>query len=189
MIDVGGYLPVLGVTRPAAPTAEELWALNRAQVERVAYETLDHQLGRPTGIGAAESVARILRGRGGYCFHLNGAFTAMVFAPEPVELSSFAAEHHWLSTSPESGFVRVVQAQLRDAKGVEMLRGCVLRRIDAEGTYERTLDSANDWYAVPADVFHLSLTDVDAPARAALWHRVHTAHQEGEAAGRPATTL
>lgn len=194
MIDVHGYLAVLGVARPAAPTAEALWALHRAQVERVAYETLDNQLGRRTGIGAAESVARILRGRGGYCFHLNGAFgalltalgydvtlhragvqgevedpegpggdhlaltvgldgerwlvdtglaggmyeplplregtytqgpftyamapsvvvpggwrfahdprgafTAMVFAPEPVELSSFAAEHHRLSTSP-----------------------------------------------------------------------------------------
>jgi N-hydroxyarylamine O-acetyltransferase len=113
----------------------------------------------------------------------------MVFAPEPVELSTFAAEHHRLSTSPESGFVRVLQAQLRDAKGVDMLRGCVLRRIDAEGTYERTIDSADDWYDVLADVFHLNLTDVDAPARAALWQRVHTAHQEWEAAGQRATTL
>lgn len=282
MIDVDGYLAVLGVPRPTAPTAEALWALHRAQVERVPYETLDNQLGRPTGIGAAESVARILRGRGGYCFHLNGAFgalltalgydvtlhragvqgevedpegpggdhlaltvgldgerwlvdtglaggmyeplplregthtqgpftyamapsvvvpggwrfshdprgafTAMVFAPEPVELSSFAAKHHQLSTSPESGFVRVFQAQLRDAKGVDMLRGCVLRRIDAEGTYERTIDSADDWYDVLADVFHLNLPDVDAPARAALWHHVHTAHQEWEAAGQRATT-
>ncbi|WP_255306552.1 hypothetical protein [Streptomyces sp. Wb2n-11] len=87
----------------------------------------------------------------------------MVFAPDPVELSSFAAEHERLSTSPESGFVRVLQAQLRDAKGVDMLRGCVLRRIDAEGTYERTIDSADNWYGVLADVFHLNLTDVAAP--------------------------
>jgi N-hydroxyarylamine O-acetyltransferase len=117
-----------------------------------------------------------------------GAFTAMVFAPEPVELSSFDAEHQRLSTSAESGFVRVLQVQLRDAKGVDMLRGCVLRRIDAEGTYERTIDSADDWYDVLADVFHLNLTDVDAPARAALWHRVHTAHQEWDAEGQRATT-
>lgn len=80
MIDVDGYLAVLGVARPAAPTAEALRALHRAQVERVPYETLDNQLGRPTGIGAAESVARILRGRGGYCFHLNGAFAALLTA-------------------------------------------------------------------------------------------------------------
>ncbi|WP_037879478.1 arylamine N-acetyltransferase family protein [Streptomyces sp. NRRL F-5727] len=284
MIDVDRYLAVLGVDRPAAPTAEALWALHRAHVERVPYETLDNQLERPTGIGAEESVARILRGRGGYCFHLNGAFAAllaalgydvelhragvqddevedpagpggdhlaltvrldgerwlvdtglaggmyeplplregtytqgpftyamtpsavvpggwrfvhdprgafaaMVFAPEPVELSSFAAEHHRLSSSPESGFVRVLQVQLRDAKGVDMLRGCVLRRIDAEGTHERIIDAAAEWYAVLTDVFHLDLGDVDASARARLWHRVRAEHREWEASRQRATTL
>ncbi|MFD9568215.1 arylamine N-acetyltransferase [Streptomyces sp. NPDC059982] len=278
MIDVDGYLAVLGMDRPPAPTAGALRALHRAQVERVAYENLDIHLGRPTGIGAAESAARIVRGRGGYCFHLNGAFgalltalgydvtlhragvqaaprdpagasgdhlaltvsldggrwlvdtglgdalheplplregtytqgpftyalapsaavpggwrfthdprgsfTAMHFAPDPVELSSFAAEHERLSTSPESGFVRVLTAQLRDAKGVDVLRGCVLRRTGAGGTDERTIDSADDWYEVLTGVFRLDLTDVDAPARAALWQRVHSAHQEWAAARR-----
>jgi hypothetical protein len=70
-----------------------------------------------------------------------------------------------------------------------MLPGCVLRRIDAEGTYERTIDSADDRYDVLAHVFHLNLTDVAAPAGAALSHRVHTAHQEWEASGQRATTL
>ncbi|MET9950048.1 arylamine N-acetyltransferase [Streptomyces sp. NPDC006339] len=276
MIDVDGYLAVLGVARPAGPTAEALWALHRAQVERVSYENLDIHLGRPTGIGAEESVARILRGRGGYCFHLNGAFAelltalgydvtlhragvqggpedtagaggdhlaltvpidgerwlvdtglaggmheplplregtftqgpftyamapstvvpggwrfthdprgaflAMDFAPEPVELSSFAEEHVRLSTSPESGFVRVLTAQRRDATGVDVLRGCVLRRIDAEGTHERIVDAVDDWYDVLTGVFRLDLTEVDAPARAALWRRVRTAHEEREAA-------
>jgi arylamine N-acetyltransferase len=279
MIDVDGYLAVLGVARPAAPTLESLRALHRAQVERVAYENLDIHLGRPTGIGAAESVARVLRGRGGYCFHLNGAFatlltalghdvtlhragvqatpghpagasgdhlaltvrlggerwlvvtglgdalheplplregtyrqgpftytlapstatpggwrlthdprgsfTAMDFAPDPVELPSFTAEHLRLSTSPDSGFVRVLTVHRRDAKGVDALRGLVLRRIDAGGTDERTIDSADDWYDVLTGVFHLDLADVDAPARAALWNRVRTAHLEREASRRP----
>ncbi|MGW2371919.1 arylamine N-acetyltransferase family protein [Kitasatospora sp. NPDC001683] len=279
MIDVDGYLAALGVARPAAPTAEALWALHRAQVERVTYENLDIHLGRPTGIGAAESVARIVRGRGGYCFHLNGAlgalltalgydvtlhragvqstpedpagasgnhlaltvrldgerwlvdaglgdglyeplplregshtqgpftyalapstavpggwrfthdprgsFTGMDFAPEPVELSSFAAEHLRLSTSPESGFVRTLTAHRRDGKGVDVLRGCVLRRIEAGGTDERTVDSADDWYEVLTGVFRLDLTDVDASARAELWQRIRSAHREWETAGRP----
>ncbi|UXY24378.1 hypothetical protein N8I84_02780 [Streptomyces cynarae] len=38
---------------------------------------------------------------------------------------------------PESGFVRVLQAQLRDAMGLDVLRVSVLRRTGAEGTYER----------------------------------------------------
>ncbi|MER5547269.1 hypothetical protein ABT072_33615 [Streptomyces sp. NPDC002589] len=115
----------------------------------------------------------------------------MDFAPDPVELSSFATEHARLSTSPEPGYVPVLTAQLREAKGVDVLRGCVLRRIDAGGTGERTIDSAADWYDVLASVFRLNLTgvfrlnltDVDAPARAELWHRVHITHQEWEAAG------
>ncbi|GHF47201.1 arylamine N-acetyltransferase [Streptomyces mashuensis] len=278
MIDVDGYLAALGVDRPAAPTAEALRALHRAQVERIAYENLDIHLGRPPGIGAGESVARFVRGRGGYCFHLNGAlaalltalgydvtlhragvqrapedpagahgdhlaltvrldgerwlvdtglagalheplplregsysegpftyglapsvaepggwrfthdplgpFTAMDFAPDPVQLSSFAAKHVQLSTSPESPFVRVVTVGRRDAKGMDLLRGCVLRRTDAGGADERTIDTADDWYDVLAGVFRLDLSDVDASARAALWHRVRTAHQEWEAANQ-----
>ncbi|MEU5614650.1 hypothetical protein ACI2L4_23570 [Streptomyces sparsogenes] len=56
-------------------------------------------------------------------------------------------------------------------------------------TYERTIDSAGDWYDVLVDVFHLNLADVDAPARAALWHRVHAAHQEWAAAGEQTPAL
>lgn len=66
------------------------------------------------------------------------------------------------------------------------MRGCVLRRIDAEGTYERTVDSADDWYDVLADVFHLNPADVAAPERLALWQRVRAAHQEWGAAGERA---
>ncbi|GHG15967.1 arylamine N-acetyltransferase [Streptomyces filamentosus] len=275
VIDVDGHLTALGLLRPAEPNIGALRALHRAQVERVAYENLDIHLGRPTGIGAEESAARIARGRGGYCFHLNGAFaalltalgfdvtlhragvqgnpgspagatgnhlaltvridgerwlvdtglgdglyeplplregsyaqgpftyglapsdaepggwrllhdprgsfTAMDFAPEPVELSSFAGEHVRLSTSPESDFVRVLTAQRRDAKGVDVLRGRVLRRIDAGGTADRTLDAPEEWYEVLTGLFRLDLGDVDAAARAALWDRVGTAHRAWEA--------
>ncbi|MEV6103345.1 arylamine N-acetyltransferase [Streptomyces sp. NPDC051940] len=278
MIDVDGYLAVLGVARPSAPSAGALHALHRAQVERVAYECLDIHLGRPTGIGADESVARIVRGRGGYCFHLNGAFgallsalgfdvtrhragvqstadapagatgnhlaltvrlgderwlvdtglgdglheplplregshiqgpftyglthsvaapggwrlihdprgsfTAMDFAPDPVDLPSFTAEHARLSTSPDSGFVRVLTAQRRDAKGVDVLRGCVLRRIDEAGTAEQILQTADEWYAALTGLFGLDLGDVDAAERTRLWHKVRAAHEEWEAGGR-----
>ncbi|MFJ9517086.1 arylamine N-acetyltransferase [Kitasatospora sp. NPDC101801] len=77
---VDGYLRRLGVARPGRPTVEGLFALHRAQVERVPYETLEIQLGRPTTIEPVESVRRILAGRGGYCFHLNGAFAALLTA-------------------------------------------------------------------------------------------------------------
>ncbi|MER5863676.1 arylamine N-acetyltransferase [Kitasatospora sp. NPDC002040] len=77
---VDRYLRRLGVERPGQPTVDGLFALHRAQVERVPYETLEIQLARPTTIEPADSVRRILDGRGGYCFHLNGAFSALLTA-------------------------------------------------------------------------------------------------------------
>jgi len=74
-LDVAGYLDRIGVARPGRPTIEVLRVLHAAQVERVPYETLEFQLGRRTTIDPYDSADRIVRGRrGGYCFHLNGAF-------------------------------------------------------------------------------------------------------------------
>lgn len=46
----------------------------------VAYENIDIQLGRPPGIDPAESIERIIAGRGGYCYNLNGAFATLLQA-------------------------------------------------------------------------------------------------------------
>lgn len=69
------YLARLG-QEAAPPSAAALRALHRAHVERVAWETLWIQSGERWGTDPAESAARIANtGRGGYCFHLNGAFS------------------------------------------------------------------------------------------------------------------
>jgi N-hydroxyarylamine O-acetyltransferase len=52
--------------------------LQRAHVERVPYETLDIVIGRPPGIDPVASASRIVDGRGGYCYHLNGAFSGLL---------------------------------------------------------------------------------------------------------------
>ncbi len=72
--DFDAYLDRLGV-EAEHPTAEGLVALHRAQVERVPYETLWIHLGQAWDTEVDAAVARIARqGRGGYCYHLNGAF-------------------------------------------------------------------------------------------------------------------
>ncbi|MDT0341738.1 arylamine N-acetyltransferase family protein [Streptomyces litchfieldiae] len=78
--DVREYLRRLGVPDPGRPTVAALRVLQAAHVERVPYETLEIHLGRSTTVDPAESVARVLRGRGGYCFHLNGAFGTLLRA-------------------------------------------------------------------------------------------------------------
>jgi arylamine N-acetyltransferase len=63
------------------PSAAALVALHRAHVERVPYETVDIHLGRPTTTDPHEAVTRVLAGRGGTCFHLNGALGVLLNEP------------------------------------------------------------------------------------------------------------
>lgn len=77
-MDVNGYLRRLGVTHNEPPSVERLFALHRAHVSVVPYETLEIHLGRPTTIDPDESADRIIAGRGGYCFHLNGALAVLL---------------------------------------------------------------------------------------------------------------
>ncbi|WP_217231912.1 arylamine N-acetyltransferase family protein [Streptomyces anulatus] len=75
------YLERLGFDGELTPTAENLRILHRAHVERIPYETLDFQLGRAPGIDPGKSADRLANSsRGGYCFHLNGAFAWLLAA-------------------------------------------------------------------------------------------------------------
>ncbi|WP_329383574.1 arylamine N-acetyltransferase [Streptomyces sp. NBC_01351] len=73
-----GYLRRLGITGPHTPSVEGLFALQRAHLERVPYENVEIHLGRPPGIDPELSAGRFGAGRGGYCFHLNGGFAALL---------------------------------------------------------------------------------------------------------------
>lgn len=78
---VASYLERIGVDHPGSPSAESLRRLHRGHVECVPFDNLDIQLGRRTTIDPGDSAERIVGGgRGGYCFHLNGAFSALLLA-------------------------------------------------------------------------------------------------------------
>ncbi|GAA1896990.1 arylamine N-acetyltransferase family protein [Asanoa iriomotensis] len=80
MVDVPTYLSRLGL-RAEPPSAPALAALHRAHAERIAYTTLDIHLGRTTRVDPHESADRVARlGRGGYCYHVNGALSALLSA-------------------------------------------------------------------------------------------------------------
>jgi N-hydroxyarylamine O-acetyltransferase len=276
-VDISGYLRRLGLPEleHAPPSAEGLRALHTAHLERVPYETLEIWLGRPTTVDPLESAARVIAGRGGYCYHLNGAFSALVralgydvtrhvggvqlrdgepgisanhlvltvrglptsgnpggewladtglgdamyepipliagtyrqgpftyglrpsevapggwrfdhdpagsfegmdFDPAPAEMSAFEEMHHHLSTSPDSGFVRIASLARRDATGVDQLRGLVLSRLGGR-LITVTLEEARDYYAVLADIFGLPLTDVSAEDKDKLWHKLRATHE------------
>jgi N-hydroxyarylamine O-acetyltransferase len=72
------YLARLGLDAEA-PSVEALFRLHRAHVERVPWETLWIQMGERWGIDPVESARRVAEeGRGGYCFHLNGALGVLL---------------------------------------------------------------------------------------------------------------
>jgi N-hydroxyarylamine O-acetyltransferase len=67
------YLARLGVDADS-PSATGLRLLMQRQVERVPYETMWIHAGEAWDIDPTESATRIARhGRGGYCYHMNGA--------------------------------------------------------------------------------------------------------------------
>jgi arylamine N-acetyltransferase len=67
------YLARLGL-EAEPPSADGLRLLAQRQVERVPYETMWIHAGEEWGIDPSQSAARIaLDGRGGYCYHTNGA--------------------------------------------------------------------------------------------------------------------
>ncbi len=246
-LHVAGYLDRLGVPDPGPPSVESLHLLHRAHVERVPYENLEIQLGRPTTVDPVEASERIVgRRRGGYCYHLNGAFSALLlalgyrvirhvggvqrtdrdpagataghlaltveelphetcpdgvwmadvglgaalheplplragtyrqgpfryglrpsdaepggwrfdqdaagsfagmdFRAERADMADFATMHEYLSTAPESGFVRVAVAQRRDSTGADVLRGLVLTRLGPDPAPQTIVDSRAEWY-------------------------------------------
>jgi arylamine N-acetyltransferase len=73
------YLEHLEVdARPDAVDTAILSAIVRAHVERVVWENVDIFRGAPPAIDPLASVERILAGRGGYCYHLNGALAVLL---------------------------------------------------------------------------------------------------------------
>jgi N-hydroxyarylamine O-acetyltransferase len=112
-----------------------------------------------------------------------GCFAGMDFRAARATTADFQARHEWLSTSPQSTFVRTCAVERRDAGGVDMLAGCVLKRVSDDTVAPRTLDTADAWFGALREVFDLPLDDLDAADRAVLWARVHDAHEAWLAAG------
>ena len=113
-----------------------------------------------------------------------GSFTGMAWRSAPTAIDAFADRHTWLSTAPDSGFVKVLAVQRRDATGADVLRGLSLSRIGDRSTAS-TLTTQAELVAVLGDVFGLDIGPFGTEARAALWRKVLAAHEAWEAAGRP----
>jgi N-hydroxyarylamine O-acetyltransferase len=79
MLDVPDYLNRIVHTGPLAPTPDTLRQLQRAHLFHVPFENLDIALGRRILCDENAFLAKIVnRRRGGFCYEMNGAFSALL---------------------------------------------------------------------------------------------------------------
>jgi len=79
-MDLDAYLDRIGARRPAAADAAALRELHERHVATVPFENLDIHLGVPIELDEDRLVAKVVGGRGGFCYELNGAFAALLRA-------------------------------------------------------------------------------------------------------------
>ncbi len=78
-MDVTAYLSRIDYHGPIEPTAETLRTLHEAHLLAVPFENLDIVLGRPISLDLDVVFQKIVKGRrGGYCYELNGLFSALL---------------------------------------------------------------------------------------------------------------
>ena len=78
-MDVDAYLARIGYRGPRYPTVATLRALHRAHMEAVPFENLDIVAGRPIVLEEEALYDKIVnRRRGGFCYELNGLFSALL---------------------------------------------------------------------------------------------------------------
>lgn len=79
-MDVAAFLHRIGLdSAPAGPSVESLFALQRAYVDSVPYETVQYQFGEGGPLDPHAVAARMIaRETGGYCFQLNGVFALLL---------------------------------------------------------------------------------------------------------------
>ena len=111
----------------------------------------------------------------------SGGFTGMSWTDADAEPDAFNAQHLTLSTSPESGFVRVAMAERRDATGVDVIRGLVLTRVGSNAHVGEPLTNRAEWFDTLAEVFDLRLSTLAPEQLDSLWKRVLAGHREWEA--------
>lgn len=99
-------------------------------------------------------------------------------AEQPASLRNFVDRHHFNMYSPESGYAKVVTAQLRKPYGKTILRGCVLTKTNGEFVTTHTSTSLPEWLEVLGDEFGLTFENVPESSLKKLWVKVQKIHDE-----------
>ena len=88
-----------------------------------------------------------------------GSFRGMAWRSEPTGIEAFADRNVWLSTSPDSGFVKFLVVQRRERDGCRHLARPHVHAVGA-GATESTIANEAELFDVLGDRFGLDLTRV-----------------------------
>src|SRR5262249_54830622 len=108
----------------------------------------------------------------------SGSFKGMDFEDALARQEQFERGHLHMSTSPTSNFVTNVIVARRDATGVDKLINTTVMRIEGPRIVGWALSSSAEFFGALADVYGLTLDDLDADDRERLWRGA----QAGQAA-------
>ncbi|MGH8962028.1 MAG: arylamine N-acetyltransferase family protein [Jatrophihabitantaceae bacterium] len=175
--DLGNHLVLTVDQLPTEANPSGLWYVDTGLGDAL-HEPLPLAAGRHEQPPFRLSLERVDHGSTWHLSHdPGGGFTGMSWTSGPARMSDFEAQHRWLSTSPDSGFVQVAMAERRDATGVDVIRGLILSRIGDRAHSAEPVSGRAEWFELLADRFDLRFHTSTPEARDRLWARVLGAHR------------
>ncbi len=108
------------------------------------------------------------------------AFAGMSWRSTSASREMFEERHSYLSTSPDSNFVKILTVMRRDATGGDMMRGLFLARLGEGAGESRALTTRSEWFGALADVFGLHFGSVPPDNLDRLWDRTLAKHRRWE---------
>lgn len=114
-----------------------------------------------------------------------GGFAGMAWTDADAAWSDFAVQHNYLSTSPDSGFVRIGMAQCHDSTGIDVVRGLTVIRIGSDTRSSEPLTHRQEWFDALRELCGLHFDAAPPEVLHRLWDRTVANHHSWEEAGRP----
>lgn len=114
-MDLADYLSRIGYDAPLRPDLDTLFGLHSRHLLAIPYENLDVQLGRRLTLDPAKAFDKLVtRGRGGWCYEMNGVFA-------------------WALETAGFSVTRMAGEVMREERNPDALGGHLTLRVDIDG--------------------------------------------------------
>ena len=180
----GGHLVLTVSGLPSPESPDGLWYVDVGMGDGI-YEPMPLVTGTYAqgpftyGLRPSESVP------GGWRFDhdTKANFVGMDWEAGLCTMTDLEERNYLACTSIKSPLIWYSVVIRRDATGIDLMGGCVLRRME-NGNVDRELTSRKEWFEALADIFGLTLDDMTEAERDQLWNKITAAHEVWKAQQR-----